>query len=203
MNQVLAAALALSLSPLASAGQFEAVQVSETDFNKVVSGAVLPMQAKNAFDGLAECRMLDNKRLYDLDEAVAALEPCLDAVARRYGVTLTVEAGPVKPAGRMGIVIYSGEVALTAPVMRDLNAGLEARGRFLLGHSVLLRREAERPVLKSGPAQADPMSRILSVSRGFATKWDQCQDHETCGSDHYCCFLSRGNRCLKNNVLCK
>ncbi len=203
MNRVFAAALALSLSPSAFAGELEGLRVPEADFTALVGRSILPMQAKNAFDGLAECGLLDNKRLYELDEAVSALQPCLDAVSRRYGAALKAEAGPVGPEGRPGIVIYAEGAALTAPVMRDLNLGLAARGRFLLGHGAVLRRGSDRPVLESAPALEGLLGRLLAAPRGFAAKWDQCQDDETCGSEHYCCVKSTGNRCVKNNVVCK
>ncbi len=181
MNRALAAVLSLSLAPLAFAGESEKIYLTDPGFAQVVSGSFLPLQAKDAFAGLGDCGVLENKRRYSLVDAVAAVQPCLNAVTARYGLALKAEPGRVEDSGSFGIVIYAGNVSVAAPVMRDLNHAIAARGGELLGHTALLRREAERQILKTSLAQEALDSCLLpAVLRKVETAQDFITHYGSC-----------------------
>ena len=123
----------------------------EPAFNSIVNGALRDFEPRDAFAGVEECRIVDAKtiRAFELDEAVAAIRPCLAAVARRYAEGLSAKVGVVSAAagGRqrvMGILIEPAGAAISIFLVRDLNRSLSLRDGKLLGHPARLSRRPKR-----------------------------------------------------------
>ena len=134
----------------------------EPNYEKLIHVIAEPMQAKDPFVGLSECGVVDAKTFAPVTAAQAELmlEPCIESLNRRYNTTLTLARLAEAASGGVstqveGLAIYvpSG-IALTSPVMRDLQHGLDARQHTILGHRVVIRRGQAPSTLKAGQKSA-------------------------------------------------
>ena len=151
MSQTLlfAAVVAACAAPL-RAQEFPIRYQPEPAFETIVVRAVDSMKPKDAFAGLEECVVVDARtfRPVPIAQASAMLSPCIAAVARRYGKTVKIDRLAIAPEGTMsaqveGLAIYlSADIAVTDPVMRDLQYALSRRDGRILGHPVTVRRGA-------------------------------------------------------------
>ena len=156
MNRLIAFALVLLALP-SFANDFRVAP--EPDFEGLIVKATQPMRARDAFAGLAECEIVDSQLLRQptSKEAEAMLAPCVGALARRYNSPLSVESLPNAPENGVGaqvegLAFYVPEqVAVTDPLMRDLQEGLSSRRGRVLGHQAFVRRgsapTANKPLL--------------------------------------------------------
>jgi len=182
---IFAASLAASLmTTLARAEEIAFHYLPEPSFDAIVNDAVGAVAPSDAFAGLAECRILDARtiRPYSLEEAVAAVGPCLAAVSRRYGEGVSamagvVEAAPGKPPV-MGLLIETGPAAVTSPMLRDLSHSLSLRNALLLGQPAKVSREAEAlrsPVQEALDKCVVPMVvRAIDSSEDFLRFYGRC-----------------------------
>lgn len=122
----------------------------EPDFESIVNRTVASYRAQDAFQGLAECRLVDQKPVkpYTLKEAVVALEPCLKAVTARYNISVVAEERVLAPAADAKItgiaLLLPPTVAINSKILRDLQSALKLRQNRLLGHVAEVRREARQ-----------------------------------------------------------
>ncbi|MBI5245771.1 MAG: hypothetical protein HY923_01210 [Elusimicrobia bacterium] len=130
MNKTFFVIAALSLSTFAGAQSFE-TQVEDS---------LKPFVAEDAFAGVPACGVLDIKtiRPFNLDEASDLVNPCLQAVAKKYSATFVAEGGflSAPQSGRPGTTGLLIKTDLTAGSKghRDLVASLAHRDGRLLGH---------------------------------------------------------------------
>lgn len=158
------AALAAILPALAAAQEYR--YMPEPDFNMVLNSAMIPLQPKDAFIGVAACGGIDAKtlRAWTLPEAVNVLKPCLAGVSKRYAMGLQVDRGVVGAVanGRgavLGIVITADSTLLVGNSMiRDLNYALSLRGGQLMGFKAVVRRTTD-------PAPAVPSAAQAAIDR--------------------------------------
>lgn len=97
----------------------------------------IPQYAKDAFKDLRECSVADALfiRQPSLKEAVDMLEPCMKAVSKRYGVTVSVKEGKMPDSADPGIGIFvRGELMIGNPVLMDLDYSIKLRRGGLFGH---------------------------------------------------------------------
>lgn len=119
----------------------------------------------NAFANLDECRILDVKFVKQpaLREAVGMLRPCVQAVGKKYGVTVTASEflmesltalPPVKTPG-IGILI-SGRIPAGNTVYNDLRFSVKVlRGGSLLCHPAVVEYLGEIAPLPAGARSAE------------------------------------------------
>lgn len=194
-----AAALAFvaAFTTAASAQNLPIRYQPEPDFETILHTAVAPMKGKDAFAGLAECSVLDAKTFAPVTVAQAhqMIAPCVKGVGQRYGAELTLERLAASAEGEVsvqveGLAIYvPAAVAVTSPLMRDLQRGLDARQGRVLGHPVTIRRgpapSADKPAKasleKTGLVQAaldrclQPMVlRRIDSSEDFILYYGRC-----------------------------
>ena len=97
----------------------------------------IPQFAKDAFKGLQECSIVDAMfiRQPDLKEAVGMLEPCMKAVSKRYGVSVSAKEAKIPDSSGLGIgLVVSGEIMVGNPILRDLNYSIKLHHGGLFGH---------------------------------------------------------------------
>jgi hypothetical protein len=154
MRHTLAAAAVLAaLAVPAFAEEISYTYQPEPAFERMIVRVAEPMRAKDAFAGLEECAVVDARtfRPVTAAQAEALLKPCVTAVGRRYGKDVTLEKLAAAPEGSMstqveGLALYlPADVAVTEPLMRDVQFGLGRRGDRVLGHQVLVRRGLPAP----------------------------------------------------------
>ena len=193
-KSLFSAALAASLIPSFVRAEDAAFRYQpEPAFDAIVNEAVVSIEPSDAFAGLPECRILDARLLrpYALDEAVAALKPCVAAVSRRYGQNLSAVAGTMESAtGKSpvgAILIETGPAAMTSPLLRDLARSLDLRKGLLLGQPAKISREGEPAPAAHSPVQAaldgcivTMMVRSIDSSEDFLRFYGRClrQDAE-------------------------
>ena len=143
------AALVLALIAARSAAQdFPVHYLPEPDFESIVYGVVAPLQAKDAFGGLAECSVIDARTFVPvtLAKAQEMVAPCVAGLGRRYGISMIVErmaAGNEVGTQIEGLALWvPGNVSVTSAVMKDLHLGLSLRNSRILGHPATVRRGA-------------------------------------------------------------
>lgn len=172
-------AFAAALILLASSARAQQVVrfQPEPDFEYMIHTAVAPMQAKDAFAGLAECGVVDAKTFAPVTVAKAEqmLAPCLAAVSRRYATPVAVERMAAAAEGGFstqveGIAIYVPQsVAVTDALMKDLQFALEHRQGHILGHLVMIRRGEAPSNLKQVKALGE-----ASEKSAVQTAVDEC-----------------------------
>lgn len=97
----------------------------------------IPQYPKDAFKGLQECSIVDAMfiRQPDLNESVGMLKPCMKAVSKRYGVSVSVEETKRPDSSGPGIGLFvSGKLMIGNPVLIDLNYSIKIRHGGLFGH---------------------------------------------------------------------
>jgi hypothetical protein len=107
----------------------------------------IPFIAKDAFDGLQACTIVNAVfvRQPTLKEAVNMLEPCMKAVSKKYGITVSAsqslmphtnasqQAAPHGVGGQGIGILVSGQLLIGNPVLRDLNHSVnKIHGGYLL-----------------------------------------------------------------------
>lgn len=185
---------ALTLAALFAATAASAQQVMpisyqpEPDFDLVVTRTVRAFQAKDAFDGLEECRVLSAIpiRPFTLDEAISMIKPCLSQVSTRYGAAVTAKKAAAAPEGGLapqvqGIVLrIPTTVNLTNPLIRDLNQGIKSRNGRILGHPAMVRIEDDaKPAISAAQAALDnclmtAVIRPVETSEDFIRYYGHC-----------------------------
>lgn len=165
-----AAALASLIAPALGAQEMRLRYQPEPAFESIVNETLIPLHAKDAFVGTAECAIADAKtiRAYTLPEAVSVLQPCMRKLSARYGAVVKAQAGVVgiSPNGRgavMGLVLRTqSSLPLGNSMLMDLNHTLSLRNNTLLGFKAVVRRpgDVQLESLSQSAAQ-DALDRCL------------------------------------------
>lgn len=162
------------------AGQSERLVQEGRAFNASVNQVLIPFQAKDVFRLVPQCGMLDIKtiRPFSLKEAFELLNPCIEGINSRYGVSLKARPGIVSlsagiKGGVPGIVIETGAAPIISPVMRDLNHALSNRDHRIFGHPVRVIREGViRPLSQSVVQQSIDRCMLPTVVRRIRNSAD-------------------------------
>jgi hypothetical protein len=111
-------------------------------FETQVVDSLRPFVAEDVFAGIGECGVLDIKtiRPFNLDEATDLMQPCLDAVAKKYAAKAVVEPGFLSAPqsgqpGKAGLLIKT-DLTPGSKGHRDLVSSIGRRQGRLLGHLV-------------------------------------------------------------------
>lgn len=163
----LTAALFAAFALSASAQELPIRFQPEPDFDAILRHAVAPLKARDAFEGLDACGIVDAKTLkpFALGELERALKPCADALSARYGTEVAAERVASAQGGEFSIQIEGivflvpAGVAKTDAVLRDLEHGIARRGRKILGHPAFARPRAPE-------SKKDKDGAELSVAQG-------------------------------------
>ncbi len=157
------------------AGQSELLVQQGRAFNASVNQVLIPFQAKDAFRLVEQCGMLDIKtiRPFSLKEAFELLNPCIEGINSRYGVSLKARPGIVALGGVPGIVIETGATPIISPVMRDLHLALSNRDHRIFGHPVrVIREDAIRPLSLSAVQKSIDFCMLPTVVRRIRNSAD-------------------------------
>jgi hypothetical protein len=111
-------------------------------FETQVVDSLHPFVAEDAFAGIGECGVLDIKtiRPFNLDEATDLIQPCIEAVAKKYAAKAITEPGFLSAPqsgqpGKAGLLIKT-DMAAGSKGHRDLVSSIGHRQGRLLGHLV-------------------------------------------------------------------
>ncbi|MBI4061331.1 MAG: hypothetical protein HY403_07865 [Elusimicrobia bacterium] len=147
----------LILAALASAATLRA-----QSFEIQVVDSLRPFASEDAFAGVGACGVLDVRtiRPFGLDEAARLLKPCMDAVAKKYGVSAVAEPGFLSVpqsgrSGKAGLLIKTGMTA-GSKAHRELVASISRRQGRLLGHLTRVLTKDEVP-----PAAASALQKAI------------------------------------------
>jgi hypothetical protein len=134
---------AVALSPAGESLAADIKALSDNVSNESATHIIygVPQKMQNAFAGIDACSVMDAQYLtaVSLDEAVQALGPCAQGLSQRYGVTVTIEQGPVGVDGGrqavQGIVFHvPANIAKGNHILMDLSFSIrDQRHSTILG----------------------------------------------------------------------
>ncbi len=181
-RQLLFAAL-LALAASAAAQETPIRYMPEPDFDGIIARTLEGVKPHDAFEGVAACRVADAQFIkpVSLEEARQLLAPCVAALTATYGKRVAIGEGTVSAQGRMSaqVEVLMLEVpagtGVEAPVMKDLNKAVAARGGRLLGHpAVVVAEQRKTPQEALNECILPMVVREISTGADFIKAYGVC-----------------------------
>jgi hypothetical protein len=146
--------------------------VGAQPFETQVEDSLRPFVAEEAFADVPACGVLDIKTIhpFSLDEASDLINPCLEAMAKKYAARAVAEGGFLSAAqsgrpGKIGLLIKT-DLTAGSKGHRDLVASLSRREGRLLGHATkILTRGEPAPSAVSALQKSIEGCMLLTIVR--------------------------------------
>ena len=160
---------------------------ARAQFESQVVDSLHPFVAEDAFADVGACGVLDIKtiRPFNLDEASDLINPCMDAVAKKYSAKAVTEAGFLSAPqsgqpGKTGLLIKT-DMTAGSKAHRDLVAALGRRQNRLLGHMTkVMTKDEVQPSSISTLQKAIDSCMLLTVVRDVRSGEDFVKIYGKC-----------------------